>query len=369
MKIKCGLDESFETHATCESTDPETPPRGNPKGTEVPFEDLDESTSNQKRLNASRMANVLAIVGMVLTVFCLKNGASLGWSSKEEIEHGALTNIQRTLTYMYLTSTAQGPPPSSAKALASPTKSPATKPSSSNSTSQLPTSHATYNITNSSMVKTTFGNTTFYAIGDTPYNPAQVIALNHYVRHSIPSDAKFFVHVGDIRNGSGAPVCNEIEYTSVAAILRQSPVPVFVIMGDNDWNDCPNPDEGLKYWRQSFLNFESRYWNHTFNITRQPGQAENFAFRNHGTLFVGLNLVGADVIRNQTEWTNRLTSKVNWTIGLIRDYKAAKAPFIGRVVIFGHINPTPKYDDFFVPLENFIHSELKNQLPILYLNG
>ena len=42
--------------------------------------------------------------------------------------------------------------------------------------------------------------------------------------------------------------------------------PVFVILGDNDWTDCPNREEGLQFWKHEFVGFDSRYWKLTFDI-------------------------------------------------------------------------------------------------------
>jgi type II secretory pathway pseudopilin PulG len=208
---------------------------------------------------------------------------------------------------------------------------------------------------------------TFYAIGDVPYDDKQASQLTVQMQN-IPSSADFVIHVGDIRNASDSMTCRLEEFEKASSIFRLSPVPVFVIMGDNDWNDCPNSDEGLQYWQKEFLYFESRYWNHTFNITRMPGRDESFTFRFRETLFIGLNLVGGKVL-NQAEWKFRLTSQFNWTADLIREYRDDVYPNTGRVVLFGHCNPTSHHAAFFNPLKDFVEDELGDTLPLLYLNG
>lgn len=72
--------------------------------------------------------------------------------------------------------------------------------------------------------------TTFYAIADTPYNQVEANELPIQVR-SLPSDAEFLVHLGDIRSAKNGGSCKLYEYNNVAAILRQSPVPVFMVIG------------------------------------------------------------------------------------------------------------------------------------------
>jgi Calcineurin-like phosphoesterase len=208
---------------------------------------------------------------------------------------------------------------------------------------------------------------TFYAIGDVPYNDRQASQLAIQMQN-IPTSTDFVIHVGDLRNASDSLPCRLDEFERASSILKLSPVPVFVVMGDNDWNDCPNYDEGLQYWKEEFLFFESRFWNHTFNITRQPGRDESFTFRFRGTLFIGLNLVGGKVL-DEGEWQLRLRSQFNWTADLIREYRDDISPNTGRVVLFGHANPTKHHSGFFNPLRDFVQDELRDTLPLLYLNG
>ncbi|EEC48618.1 predicted protein [Phaeodactylum tricornutum CCAP 1055/1] len=205
------------------------------------------------------------------------------------------------------------------------------------------------------------GITTFRVIGDVPYTPRQarelVVQMN-----AIPLDTEFIVHVGDIRNGGDKLVCYLSEYESVDEILSLSPVPLFLIMGDNEWNDCPNVDEGLTMWNNLFTAYESKYWTHNFNITRLAGwESTTFAFLNKGTLFIGLNLVGGRVV-NRSAWDRRLADQASWTIGLIREHMVP-------TVIFGHAFPTENHDPFFYPMTEFIRDELQNSLPIVYMNG
>lgn len=209
--------------------------------------------------------------------------------------------------------------------------------------------------------------TTFYAIGDVPYTPEQAVELKTQMLE-LPRDAEFLIHVGDLRSADENNACILEEYQSAAAILRLSHTPVFVLLGDNDWNDCPNQNAGLAYWKSEFLNFESRYWNHTFKIVHHPVRPENFAFEHKGTLFVGLNLVGG-AVQSKVEWSSRLTDEVDWTMDLIRTYAKRSSPRVGRVVLFGQADPTYDHHEFFDPLQSFVKFELQNEIPIMYING
>lgn len=53
---------------------------------------------------------------------------------------------------------------------------------------------------------------------------------------------------------------------------------------------------------------------------------------------------------------------------LIRSYNRPSTT-TGRVVIFGHANPNSLHKPFFHPIKTFIRDELKDTIPILYLNG
>ena len=207
------------------------------------------------------------------------------------------------------------------------------------------------------------GTTIFYAIGDVPYTNSQANTLRDQMQ-DLPGDAEFLVHVGDLRSAAGKPRCERSDYEDVSDILRLSHAPVFMLIGDNDWTDCPNQDEGLALFEEYFVGFEGRYWSHDFDIQRQSGYPNNFAFVHKGTLYVGLNLVGGSV-HDSSEWQRRLWDEVEWLKDLVRDYRSSISPLVGRVVIFGHAEFTSNHDDFVEPLDDFIYDELNNGLPML----
>ena len=71
--------------------------------------------------------------------------------------------------------------------------------------------------------------TTFYAIGDVPYNTVQRTQLIQQIA-TIPADADFVIHVGDIRSATDGSPCTLAEYQDIANILKESPVPVFIVV-------------------------------------------------------------------------------------------------------------------------------------------
>jgi hypothetical protein len=197
----------------------------------------------------------------------------------------------------------------------------------------------------------------FYAMGDVPYAPAENELLPQQIAR-IPIDAEFVVHVGDIK--SGATPCDEAVYNKVFGMLSQSAAPVFIVPGDNEWNDCTNPAQAWKYWRKYFTRFDRR-WQHRFALFRQLEREENFSFVRGGVLFIGLNIVGGRV-HDANEWKQRHAENLEWTRRNLRKFGDA----VGSVVIFGHAKPNQNHRDFFDP---FSKDAQKFAKPILYLHG
>lgn len=125
------------------------------------------------------------------------------------------------------------------------------------------------------------------------------------------SDAVMF-HLGDW-NSPFATSCNEESYITNTNLYKDSSVPVYFVPGDNEYNDCPDPDQALSFWREYLVGFETQYWDEpTWNITRQdPDYAENFAYVNNGVLFIGVNLVGGTV-HDSREWQERHAANLEW---------------------------------------------------------
>jgi hypothetical protein len=67
-------------------------------------------------------------------------------------------------------------------------------------------------------------------------------------------------------------------------------VPAYVVRGDNEYNDCANPLQGLAYWKKYFSNFDQNFCGTPFT-ERQSVRPENWAFTLNGVLFIGINLV------------------------------------------------------------------------------
>ena len=197
----------------------------------------------------------------------------------------------------------------------------------------------------------------FYAMGDVPYAPEEDLLLPKQITN-LPTDGRFLIHVGDIKDG--ATPCDELIYTKVASMLGKSKLPTFIIPGDNEWNDCQQPEQAWKYWQKYFRRFDQR-WKHGFQVTRSPRHDENIFFVHHRVLFVGLNLVGGRV-HDAAEWKGRHRDNLSWT----REAMTRHGQQVHAMVILAHANPQPNHEDFFKP---FVEAARTFSKPILYIHG
>jgi hypothetical protein len=138
----------------------------------------------------------------------------------------------------------------------------------------------------------------------------------------------------------------------------------------HDLTDCPDVDKGFALWKNYFVRFED-YWNHPFSVQRMSGRKENFSFVHKDVLFVGVNIPGGNPSNYKMGlvWESLLKDSATWTKQLIRDYDTSMGQHTGRVVLFGHANPTSSHATFFHSIRDFIQTELNNRIPILIVNG
>ena len=203
----------------------------------------------------------------------------------------------------------------------------------------------------------------FTVIGDVPYNSDQRDGLISMIQaHNTKAKSEFVVHVGDIK--PGADPCDEPVYQDVNGILKEFTTPTFMLLGDNEYNDCDNPQVALQLWNQYFLNFHQN-WAFEHTITYQEGRQENFAWVQDNVIFMGLNLVGSDV-HNQVEWDARLADNGNFLQEVVTAHKASSR----ALVIFGHANMVELGPDKFKPFTDVLRSVANDfDKPTLYMQG
>ncbi|MFC1481723.1 hypothetical protein ACFL6E_05710 [Candidatus Neomarinimicrobiota bacterium] len=199
----------------------------------------------------------------------------------------------------------------------------------------------------------------FSVIGDVPRSEAEVGVLDEQIfNHNKISPAQFIVHVGDIKDGKSP--CNEAVYESVATQLKEFAAPLFIIPGDNEWNDCIDPDPAAAwgYWTKHFMGFEEN-WQFNPIVCKQEQQPENFAFLVDGVTFIGLNLVGGR-IHDKKEWDEKINMDIEWVAEQL-SFASLKG-----AVIFAQANPDTNHIVFINGLRSTAREFGR---PILFVHG
>jgi hypothetical protein len=181
---------------------------------------------------------------------------------------------------------------------------------------------------------------TFYVTANVPFNEFDAKVLTRSLT-SLPSGTDFVVHLGDVHSVAETE-CNEDVYQQASTIFKESRAPVFVLPGNNDWNDCRDPKTAWKNWNTYLNRFEENF-RHNFKVDRQLGRTENFAFLHQGVLFIGLHLVDGTVV-NQADETIRHAQDVAWTEQKLHAYNVND---FRAVVLMGHSKPNAQVSGFF----------------------
>lgn len=205
--------------------------------------------------------------------------------------------------------------------------------------------------------------TSFWAIADVPYSFGDREILVSQLRR-LESNVDFLIHLGDIK--AGRSVCNKTVVDEIDGVLKLSPVPVFMVVGDNEFNDCKTiePAQALELWKSVFVSYNRKYWTRRFYANRMPNRQEVFAFVNKRTLFIGLNLVGG-FVHNQSEWDIRQADQLAWVKSLMLKQKS----LVHSVVLFAHADPGKPHANFINPFVVFLRTKFPKNIPVLYLGG
>ena len=200
----------------------------------------------------------------------------------------------------------------------------------------------------------------FAVMGDVPYTEEEYGLLEKQLEE-LPSKTQFVFHVGDIK--PGVLPCVESTYIRVAALLRQSKRPVFILPGDNEWNDCvvPTPKTAWGYLEKHFLKFDL-HWKHGLAVKRQKIRPENLAFIHNRVLFVGVNLVGGRV-HDKDEWKLRQMQNVLW----LREQVKLADSKVDSAIVLGHASPKSKDRKLFEDGLLDVAEDFERQ--ILYIHG
>eukprot|EP00523_Entomoneis_sp_CCMP467_P010287 CAMPEP_0168739296 /NCGR_PEP_ID=MMETSP0724-20121128/11382_1 /TAXON_ID=265536 /ORGANISM="Amphiprora sp., Strain CCMP467" /LENGTH=612 /DNA_ID=CAMNT_0008786679 /DNA_START=63 /DNA_END=1901 /DNA_ORIENTATION=- len=200
---------------------------------------------------------------------------------------------------------------------------------------------------------------TFYVTSDVPLHSVRDTAFHNDLSR-MSNTAKFLVHLGDMQLAQNTQ-CKPQRYSEVAALLRRSPLPVFVVPGEEDWANCPDQNEGWENWSNNFWQFDKQYPT-DFDVYRMQDQGENFAFLLDGVLFVGVHETNGR-IDHPLELENRNNRNVEWIKRMYnRHGKKARA-----LVLMANGRPAIRENDpFYIGVGDFLFN---NKIPTAYIHA
>eukprot|EP00980_Cylindrotheca_fusiformis_P012404 scaffold3046_cov105-Cylindrotheca_fusiformis.AAC.3 len=165
-------------------------------------------------------------------------------------------------------------------------------------------------------------------------------------------------HLGDW-NSPSATECDEASFQDNAILFQQSSLPVYFVVGDNEFNDCPNPREAYSFWYDYLLEFETLHWPppSDWSISRDVSDySENFAYVYRNVLVIGINLVGGEK-HDEREWEDRHEADLNW----IQSNFASNEGDFELMVILAHADPEiQSNEDFFNSFYDLVGSDFSD---------
>ena len=228
----------------------------------------------------------------------------------------------------------------------------------------------------------------FGLMGDTPYNDAEVRALDALIDDMNGQDLAFVVHVGDITSGRGP--CTDAWFEARRRQYQRLRHPLILLPGDNDWVDCHrsgfDPMERLDKMRRLFHSGDQSIGQRSIRLERQSSNPRFAEYREHvrwvaaDVVFVGLNVQGSNNNLGRTpamdeEHRWRMVAVLAW---LDEGMTLARERRLAGAVIMVQANPNfeARYrrragvgDGFEVFREALRAHALRFGRPILFVHG
>ena len=177
----------------------------------------------------------------------------------------------------------------------------------------------------------------FSAMGCGPYNSADLRAAKIYVKQENKAQtSQFLIHLGDICTGVAARdgKLTEKSYSDIKDLFTKgNTIPSYIVPGDNEWNDRPDPDVGWDLWCKHLLALEKNFKTEWQNV-RQRERPENFAFVANSVLVIGINLP-AGRIHDKEEWARRFRENISWIKAQFAKHKSE----VSAAVVCAQANP------------------------------
>ncbi len=202
-------------------------------------------------------------------------------------------------------------------------------------------------------------NLVFTATGDGPRSEEDWMLFQQQIdADNADGKSAFLLHLGDIWKGSDR--LPESHYLQVAAMLRTSVAPVYIVPGDNEWTDLLDPAEGWTFWTRHLLKLDER-WKKDVVVERQAERPENLAWVQQGVLMIGVNMVGGNM-KDAAEWHARHLACAAW----VKENLAKHGAAARATVIFAQARPKEPQEDFFAIVVEEAKTFAK---PVMYLHG
>ena len=215
----------------------------------------------------------------------------------------------------------------------------------------------------------------FSAMGCGPYKVPDEAALRlHIAQENLTAKkSAFLIHLGDINSGAIAKAgkLKEDRYASVAKWLSEGNlIPTYLVPGDNEWNDRPDPDLGWGFWSKHLMRLNEKFET-PWETQRQEQRPENFAFVHGGVLFIGLNVV-AGRVHDPEEWARRFVQDNDWVAEQYSKHKESvrAAVVFAQANVVGQGKPKTAVNLLFRPFTSrFAKLSAKFGKPVLFLHA
>lgn len=182
----------------------------------------------------------------------------------------------------------------------------------------------------------------------------------------------FFVHLGNIIDPDVIN-CEEYFYKEYSeTLVANSNVPVYVLVGDRDWEGCIDKLEAEQFWKAHLLDLNksindgsdevagSSPLSQIYSVNRPKDQLENFSFFYNDVIVVGLHITRSSGDAKGV----RLDNNFRWTVSQLRKAIRVSKGSMKALVMFGY-DSFDGNEDFFEELS--LHIEHYG-IPAVYIH-
>lgn len=155
--------------------------------------------------------------------------------------------------------------------------------------------------------------------------------------------------------------CGLDAFSTSRDILWNSDAPIFILPGNDDWLNCPTPNQAILNWGMMFDSFESQ-WKPDFTVERSSEKPIFFSMVQNDILYLGTQLMAGPIWDDSNEWDELLLDNLRWVVRMIQKYRDD----VQSIVLMGHAALSSDHVFF---TENFSRACESWQIPILYLHA